>query len=279
MVALLCRAMKLRKRLLRLLSLKKPKRTRAYLRDGLLLCKTDCHGVTLEYPPDDWMFKHIPFGHDYEPHALPVFLGLLTPDDVVVDVGANIGFYAVPAAKRAKRVICVEPGQDNVRLLVRNLHANGAFNFEVYPVAASDAVRAEWLEDHVHRNKAVRPAKTPNCLPVMALPLDLMLRNEHPTFIKFDIEGREPAALMGARETIRKHRPRISIEFSPAYYADGCGGQFPCAATQLLDAGYRPTVMRWDKTLQEAATHEAIDSIFAEAKEAGQTHLDIIFQP
>jgi FkbM family methyltransferase len=46
---------------------------------------------------------------------------------------------------------------------------------------------------------------------VPAEPLDALLGGAVPTFIKLDIEGAEPDALMGARETIRAHAPVIAV--------------------------------------------------------------------
>jgi FkbM family methyltransferase len=46
---------------------------------------------------------------------------------------------------------------------------------------------------------------------VNAVTLDEALRDENPTFIKMDIEGAEPDALHGARETIRRTQPILAI--------------------------------------------------------------------
>jgi FkbM family methyltransferase len=46
---------------------------------------------------------------------------------------------------------------------------------------------------------------------VPAEPLDALLGSAVPTFIKLDIEGAEPDALIGARETIRAHGPAIAV--------------------------------------------------------------------
>jgi len=46
---------------------------------------------------------------------------------------------------------------------------------------------------------------------VPAEPLDALLAGAAPTFIKLDIEGAEPDALAGARETIRAHAPVLAV--------------------------------------------------------------------
>src|SRR5438309_6727367 len=67
--------------------------------------------------------------------------------DVVVDVGAHIGRYALRAAARASRVIAVEPDPSNFSLLERNVRLNGFSNVVLVPHALSSraGTRALWL--------------------------------------------------------------------------------------------------------------------------------------
>lgn len=48
-------------------------------------------------------------------------------------------------------------------------------------------------------------------LAIQCVPLDEVLAEEKPTFLKMDIEGAELDALMGARESIRRCRPKLAI--------------------------------------------------------------------
>src|SRR3989475_9321293 len=67
--------------------------------------------------------------------------------DVVVDVGAHIGRYALRAATRASRVIAVEPDPSNFILLEQNVRLNGFSNVVLVPHALSSraGTRALWL--------------------------------------------------------------------------------------------------------------------------------------
>ncbi len=53
------------------------------------------------------------------------WLSKLTPNDIFLDIGANVGTYTVPAAKIAKHVICAEMDPINVGILYENLFLNG----------------------------------------------------------------------------------------------------------------------------------------------------------
>src|SRR2546426_8209273 len=67
--------------------------------------------------------------------------------DVVVDVGAHIGRYALRAATKASKVIAVEPDPSNFSLLERNVRLNGFSNVVLVPTAFSSraGTRALWL--------------------------------------------------------------------------------------------------------------------------------------
>src|SRR2546425_5251818 len=67
--------------------------------------------------------------------------------DVVVDVGAHIGRYALRAATKASQVIAVEPDPSNFSLLERNVRLNGFSNVVLVPHALSSVpgTRALWL--------------------------------------------------------------------------------------------------------------------------------------
>lgn len=58
-------------------------------------------------------------------------------DDIVVDIGAHIGFFSVLAAQRAKRVLSFEPNPDNFDLLTENLKRNGLENCRAYQLGVA----------------------------------------------------------------------------------------------------------------------------------------------
>lgn len=46
---------------------------------------------------------------------------------------------------------------------------------------------------------------------ITCLPLDEILRDEHPSYLKMDIEGAELGALRGANDTLVRHRPILAV--------------------------------------------------------------------
>jgi FkbM family methyltransferase len=80
------------------------------------------------------MFGEVWFDRDYDVPGL-----VLRPGDVVLDIGGNQGFFACYAAWRGCCVLTFEPDTANVRLLRRNLEANG---FESHVKVVQAAVKA-----------------------------------------------------------------------------------------------------------------------------------------
>lgn len=75
----------------------------------------------------------------YEPEEVQVFSELLRNIDVVVNVGANIGYYCCIALQQGKRAIAFEPMAANLQLLYRNFALNDwTDRVEVFPMALSD---------------------------------------------------------------------------------------------------------------------------------------------
>src|SRR3989442_3920119 len=103
--------------------------------------------------------------------------------DVVVDVGAHLGRYALRAATKASKVIAVEPDPSNFSLLEQNVRLNGFSNVVLVPHAISSraGTRALWLAGSGNTGtSSVDPdassarsgARSPGTVPVEALTLD-----------------------------------------------------------------------------------------------------------
>lgn len=77
----------------------------------------------------------------WEPNISAWMVGHLRTGDVVIDVGANIGYYSLLASQQVGptgRVIAFEPVPSISRSLARNLELNGASNVEIVRCIASD---------------------------------------------------------------------------------------------------------------------------------------------
>jgi FkbM family methyltransferase len=137
------------------------------------------------------------------------FMAALAEAELVVDVGANAGFFTAVAAQAGKRVIAVEPHPLNLEALYRCLLENG-FEVEVFPLALSarpEIVRlfgggqgaslVEGWGNIVSTYTTYVPANTlDNLLGGRARGARLL--------IKLDVEGAEHAVLAGADATLSR---------------------------------------------------------------------------
>lgn len=133
-------------------------------------------------------------------------LHLLRPDDLFVDIGANVGSYTVLASKVCgARTICVEPDPVTAAALRRNILANGIEDrviVEETALGASEGtVNFTVGLDTINR---VAAREETNVREVRLARLDAVLGSEQPALIKMDVEGFEAEVLRGAADTLAK---------------------------------------------------------------------------
>jgi FkbM family methyltransferase len=150
----------------------------------------------------EWMLE-IPFILDH----------MLSPTDIVFEVGSHHGFHLIPIARRVSRAIAIEPNPHNVAILKKNLALNSLNNVTVVQAAIGDSVgRISILQD---TNEGGVSSSGMNDLPTISvdlLPLDQLAEQfGFPQFLKIDVEGFENRVLKGASQIMR-YRPKIAIE-------------------------------------------------------------------
>jgi FkbM family methyltransferase len=162
------------------------------------------------------------------------WIAAFAADDVVVDIGANVGMYTIWAAKaRGVRVFAFEPEAENYALLNRNIHANGLDErVQAFCIALSDAPGFGRLylserfaggschsfgESLDHNN---RPRASPFSQGCVSTTLDVLVAGGAipvPTHVKLDVDGIEPRVIAGARTTLADRRVRsVLIEINTA---------------------------------------------------------------
>jgi FkbM family methyltransferase len=164
---------------------------------------------------------HLLAGMPYEPHLVSFFKERIKPGMVVIDVGANMGFHTMLAARlvgESGKVISFEPNSENCRLLLLSLSENQFRQVELYPVAASNRQGHALFTTHVGSNGGLLPSTEevlhrPSCVVVPTFRLDDLVK-ERVDFMKLDTEGAEGLVIGGAKTLIEKYRPTIVCEFS-----------------------------------------------------------------
>lgn len=142
------------------------------------------------------------------------------PGSVVIDVGANIGYFTLPFAswiQNGGKVLALEPEALNYARLQRAVRQAGfASVVETIQVAVADASGEGLLEinpvhpgDHKLGTKGV---------PVAMTTIDSLVAARgwpEVSLLKIDVQGAEARVLAGSSETIARFRPALFVEIDP----------------------------------------------------------------
>jgi FkbM family methyltransferase len=164
-------------------------------------------------------FKVCEFGaaefDDEEPYLRDWVAGV-RERSIVIDVGAQYGNYTLPALAKGATVVAYEPVAASAAVLRRNIEANA---FLADPAKWSVEEKLLWCANHPYPHalkKEVFGLLVSDLDAMIVTTLDDEVRLPGTVswdlHLKIDAEGAELGILCGARETIRRHRPRILVE-------------------------------------------------------------------
>ncbi len=166
---------------------------------------------------------------------LPVtclLLDLLKPGMNVVDVGANLGFYALLSAKavgKTGRVWGFEPEPHNFMLMTKSIQASRFENIEPIHMALSDEAGQGRLylappsEPNAHTLTRDRGLGS---IDVPAASLDEFWRARGAgrlNLLKVHVFGDEPIVLRGSMRVLRESRPMVLTRFGSSRWSDDPG--------------------------------------------------------
>jgi FkbM family methyltransferase len=182
--------------------------------------------VKMKLDLTDYIQRLIFFNACPDKAELVPLLDVFPQDGVFVDLGANVGVYALNFAKKSSTVIAVEATQETHALLAETIRDNQIGNIRLY-FNAIDRENGRELAiypgvmgkgniggNSVYREQAdFTPANT-----VTTITLDSIVTDngiERLDLIKIDIEGGEMNALRGGEDSISRFRPFIFCELNP----------------------------------------------------------------
>ncbi len=182
----------------------------------------------------------------YGEHIGSIVRAVRNADQVIYDIGANVGLYsllaAMPRHDRA-HVYAFEPVPSTRVRLQANIELNDLTDaITVVPCGLGNA-RSEFevsiAPDDCGR-ASLHHETGGNSERVTVMPLDDLFAEgtlRPPTFLKIDIEGHEWSAVQGASQVIQQHRPIILVECNPET-CESAGWNFEELASQLEAWGY-----------------------------------------
>jgi FkbM family methyltransferase len=140
---------------------------------------------------------------------------------VVIDVGANVGFFTLRFASwvgQDGRVIAIEPEPKNIRQLRRRIES-GQFSGRVDVIEGVAAERSRTLNLVLNPHHPGDHKIGTFGIAVPTWTIDEIMRkwqSPEVSLIKIDVQGAEVRVLRGARETILKWRPTLFVEVDDA---------------------------------------------------------------
>ena len=180
-----------------------------------------------------------------EKKELKMISHFLANDGVFVDIGANIGYYALNAARLgARKVIAIEPNPAVLARLNENIALNNmSSKIAVHDVAVGSktGVAKLTIADCDHGSSSIVDHSVgEHHISVPVMPLFEILKKEGvvmANIIKIDIEGMEDRALFPYFDAIKpEHYPRLIV------MEDGINGQWERdILSWLLANGYHTT--------------------------------------
>ena len=173
--------------------------------------KIGCDVKMEVHSPDEdiGVSKYIAAHKVWEPFETAIFCELLDSKSSFIDIGANIGYYSLIAAKHFNdqgQVISLEPDAINYALLKNNVTLNKLNNIQALNLACSDKVGTATIKKSVdnfgdHRLLAEESTLLEENDYIKTTTVDLLIEelNIPPSLIKIDTQGSELSILLGMR--------------------------------------------------------------------------------
>jgi len=243
-------------------------------RDGVWF--VDGRGLQWQFDPGIWgSALGAATGGVHESAELDAVCQRLDRSSVVVDVGANIGAFAIPVTKATgARVIAIEPVSSTFALLVANIARNGAGDFvtTVHSAIGDAAGNAVMTTDAQSANHVLVRQTTARVGEerIAVTTLDrLLAREPRIDLIKVDVEGLELKVLLGARKTLEDHAPTVLLEIE-SRWTTRYGYQPQDIFDFMTDAGYAYQTMNANGARQstsiESDLREANNFLFTSTR-------------
>ncbi len=232
---------------LRLVVIKVQLKTKYYLSHKKLVVNHNNYLIKFHNDGDDQELLYLANWAKYFNEEYPHLSKLINSDDVVVDVGANLGFFSMMISKLVGengQIFSFEPSINIYNKLIDNLTLNSIKNVkpENCGLGQSDQILT------LKRNKKYSGLSTlvleqdneiiEEQVKITSLDKYFYDKKTKINFIKIDTEGFEPEVLKGAKQIINSSKPLIYIELG--------GGKFLQSSKDaikiLYDYGYKLSI-------------------------------------
>jgi FkbM family methyltransferase len=170
-------------------------------------------GASMQIASNDWIGRHLYLTGEYERSVLDVLFSLARPNDVLLDVGANIGYISASFLHRipGSEVIAVEPQTGIVGMLLGNNLRRYPDRYHIFPFALSEASgRASFLVSDGNLGDG-RLVETGDYEITTRRGDDVLAKTEKIDLVKIDVQGHELHVLRSMQSTLERLKPRAIL--------------------------------------------------------------------
>jgi FkbM family methyltransferase len=216
-----------------------------------------------------------------------IFQEQLSDGDTHIDIGANIGYYALQACRLvgdSGQVWAAEPMEKNLVRLRENIELNGYNNIRIVPKAVSDTVEQSEMavteksnlgtimdvSDHSVNELVDERMQESMTQEIEVTTLDQLIKDhsiERVDSVRMDIEGAELDAVNGMKETLQTNAVDLHIELHLGHY-DNPEDEYRPMFEWLKTCGYQPTLLvkNGERHRIQAGLDELFNLLFANAQ-------------
>lgn len=227
----------------------------------------------------------------HEEATTRLFRKLLHPGNVVLDLGANIGYFTLIAARAVGatgRVVSFEPERRNFWYLSKNVSINGLKQVTTHQMAIAE--KSGWTKlylcsyDSGHHTinqfqgiAAISRGRRyqEEAVDIRTVRVDDILDEMgigHVDVIKMDVEGAEALAVAGMRKTLLQNNVKVFLEFFPILMEKMGTNPRAYIESLLNDFGFRMYAVGRDHDLSGAP--EDLISVKSYAELASMLHAE-----
>lgn len=208
----------------------------------------------------------------------------LKKNELLIDIGANIGTICIPAIKRNlfNKAIVFEPEPLNYSLLLSNIIINGCYNkISTHNIALGSKNREKLnlqLDDHNKGNHRIiinSKIKLKKNIVINSHKLDSFIKNINSlsTLVWIDVQGYETQVLLGAKKLLNKKVP-VCVEFSPTFLEKK---KYDIFKKMFIKNGYNYFYNLNLPLNKIALNNESIDNLYKTLKKNKFTEADLLF--
>lgn len=216
--------------------------------------------------------------HHYERDIIKCIKEMVKPNQVCLDIGANIGFLSAVMGKAVGdkgKIYSLEPNHKLFPCLITLAESsNGVINPFQLAVSDKNGILEFYLEANHALSTCVESlhSATAQKILVKTISIDDFCSQQQifPDFIKIDVEGAEPLVLKGMQKLFESgHRPIILCELKPWTY-DVFNTSPEDVLNLVLQYGYKTYVLNSTADLVKISTEGICKS---------QSDVNVIFLP